>query len=129
MALCSGVTLLPGARIYWVVLPLLSLAHEKHDGSEREHNPTPGQIQIYAERLLVDCGISMRENAKDCHDSTDDQEDQAERDADIETHTSLQSSKLPMLDHNSSATLGKDEVKNDCNSQHNQAHHRRLLIP
>jgi hypothetical protein len=77
----------PWAGIDGVVLPLLATTYSKHDDAKEKHDQAPPQIQVYAERSLVD-GRMPRNDSVDAHDSTDDQEDQSKRDADIETHDS-----------------------------------------
>ena len=79
-------TLLPGAGVDGVVLPFLAAADEVHDGSEDEHEEAPGEIEVDAHRFFVDVGAVAGDEAVDAHEAADQQEDQAERDADVESH-------------------------------------------
>ena len=76
---------LPGTRADGVVLPLLAAAYEEHDRPKTNMIGTPGEVEVNAHRLLVDGGVAGDE-AVDADDAAGDQEDEAEGDADVESH-------------------------------------------
>jgi hypothetical protein len=79
---------LPGARGDGVVLPLLASAYEEHDEAEDEHEGSPGEVEVDAHGFFVDvCGVAGEE-AVEAHKTADEQEDEAEGDADVESHLS-----------------------------------------
>src|SRR5208283_3969435 len=65
---------------------LAALAEEEHDGAEGEHEAAPDEIDVDAQRLLVERGVAVGAEAEDAHDAADEQKDEAEGDADVETH-------------------------------------------
>ena len=80
------VCLLPGTGVDWIVLPLLATAYKEHDEAEEEHEQAPCQVEIDAHGFFVDGGTAAREEAIGAHEAADEEEDQAEGDANIESH-------------------------------------------
>src|ERR1700756_3515434 len=76
---------LPWARIDGVVLPFLAAADHKHDHAEEEHDESPAEVEVDAEGLLIDGGVAC-EQAIESHHASGDEEDEAEGDADVESH-------------------------------------------
>src|SRR5258705_3785770 len=78
----------PGAWVDWVVLPLLAAAYEEHDEAEDEHDGSPGEIEVDAHGFFVDVGGAAGEETVEAHKAADEQEDEAEGDANVESHFS-----------------------------------------
>ena len=76
----------PGARRDWVILPFLAAAYEKHDEAKGEHDGSPGEIEVDAHGFFVDFSGVAGEEAVEAHEAADEQEDEAEGYADVESH-------------------------------------------
>jgi hypothetical protein len=74
---------LPGAGVDGIVLPFFSAAYEEHDEAEDEHDKAPGEIEIDAHGFFVDDITVAGDEAVEAHEAADEEEDEAERDADV----------------------------------------------
>src|SRR5579883_3022694 len=100
----SSAFALPGTRVKGIVLPLLAASNCEHNDAKNEHNETPPQVHIHPHRADIDSTVP-RDNAPDGHHATGNRKDEAERDANVESHGC------------SNRCLGEDEVEDD---QHRQ---------
>ena len=78
----GAVALFPGAGVDGVVLPFLAAAYEEHDEAEDEHDGAPGEVEVDAHGFVVD-GRAASEEAVEADDTSGDEEDEAEGDADV----------------------------------------------
>jgi hypothetical protein len=63
----------------------LATANKEHNGPEEEHQGSPNEVEVDVEGLLVNGGVAS-DYAVYAHDAADDEEDEAEWDADVESH-------------------------------------------
>ena len=76
----------PWPGCHGIVLPTLAAAYEKHDQPEDKHDHSPAQIEVDSHRSLIQRSVSAGDESVYAHDAARDQENQAERDADVESH-------------------------------------------
>ena len=79
-------TFFPGARVDGVILPFLAPTYEEHDEAEDKHDGPPGEVDVHAHGFLVD-GAVVGDEAVEGHQASSDEEDEAEGDTDVESHS------------------------------------------